>query len=256
MVEANVLEGDRVEDQFIRYVRLGALPGLLHFKDDENKRRLYVESVFKSIFEKDIYKNRQSSRFIVEAIVRYMIDATGHLTSPKRICDRINARGKIKASENTVLSYIERLEASYFLYRAERFDIASGEPLKLIHKYYLTDYGFRSYILGNIDFELQQLLETTVFFELVRQGYKVSTGKIGNYEIDFVAAKGMDTRYYIQVAVSVSDKEKLNQEIAPFRKLTDNYSQCVMTLDSVLLPNVRGIRMIRALDFLLGKTTL
>ena len=103
---------------------------------------------------------------------------------------------------------------------------------------------------------MQQLLETTVFFELVRQGYKVSMGKIGNREIDFVATKGMDTRYYIQVAVSVSDKEKLNQAIAPFSKLTDNYPQCVMTLDSVLLPNVRGIRMIRALDFLLGKTTL
>lgn len=72
------------------------------------------------------------------------------------------------AAYNTVVSYIERLADCFFIYKAPRFDVRGGEHLKLINKYYLTDFGFKYYILNNPTLELQQLGEDVVYLELLR----------------------------------------------------------------------------------------
>ena len=136
------------------------------------------------------------------------------------------------------------------------FDVKGGEMLKLIHKYYLTDFGFKCYILSNPDIEVQQLLENTVYLELLRRRYKVATGKVADKEVDFVV-KGTDGIIrYIQVAVTIATREKFQQETAAFTAIADNYPRYVLTLDDVFVPDRSGIQVINAIDFLAGRTDL
>ena len=245
---------------FMNYISFGGLPGALEFNDNSNAQREYIESVFKTIIEKDVIKSGDRGRFIVEQIIRYMTDNVGCLTSAKRLADRLAAENKndktASASYNTIVSYLERLCDCFFFYKADRFDVRGGEHLKLINKYYLTDFGFKYYILHNPTLELQQLVENVVYFELKRRRYKVSTGRVKDKEVDFVTQGNDGQIRYIQVAVTVADQEKLNQELASFKLIKDNYPKYILTMDDIFVPDHNGIKTINIIDFLLGKSDL
>ena len=241
---------------FMQYLTYGGLPGAREFADGSSAQREYVLSVFKTILEKDVLKRSKNGRFLVERIIRYMTDTIGSLTSPKRLTARLEEEKKTKdekiAAYNTVVSYLERLTDCFFLYRPERFDVVGGELLQLVHKYYLTDFGFKHYLLGNVNLELQQLIENVVYFELIRRRYQVTTGKVDDKEVDF-RVKGNDGSIrYIQVAVTVADDEKLAQELEPFKSIEDNYPKYILTMDEVFVPDHGGVKTIGLIDFLLG----
>lgn len=78
---------------------------------------------------------------------------------------------------------------SFIFYPAERFDIVGKQLLKASRKLYIVDLGLRNHILPRRNYDLGFSLENVVYFELLRRGYRVSVGKQGNAEVDFVAEK-------------------------------------------------------------------
>ena len=238
---------------FMDYVTYGALPGMFMFDTGSAEQREYVESVYKTILEKDVLRrNSAASRQLVESLLSYLVYNIGCLTSAKRISDTLNSNGT-KVSYNTVNSYIETLQDCFFIYKADRYDIVGKEYLKLINKYYVTDFGFKYYILNNRTVELSQILENLVFLELKRRRFKIATGKIAEKEVDFIVKDANDGLIYIQVAVTVMDEAKLEQELRPFREIEDNYPKYIITLDDLFVKDHNGIKTINALDFLSGQ---
>lgn len=238
---------------FMDYVTYGALPGMFMFDTGSAEQREYVESVYKTILEKDVLRrNSAASRQLVESLLSYLVYNIGCLTSAKRISDTLNSNGT-KVSYNTVNSYIETLQDCFFIYKADRYDIVGKEYLKLINKYYVTDFGFKYYILNNKTVELSQILENLVFLELKRRRFKIATGKIAEKEVDFIVKDANDGLIYIQVAVTVMDEAKLEQELRPFREIEDNYPKYIITLDDLFVKDHDGIKTVSALDFLLGQ---
>ena len=238
---------------FMDYVTYGALPGMFMFDTGSAEQREYVESVYKTILEKDVLRrNSATSRQLVESLLSYLVYNIGCLTSAKRISDTLNSNGT-KVSYNTVNSYIETLQDCFFIYKADRYDIVGKEYLKLINKYYVTDFGFKYYILNNRTVELSQILENLVFLELKRRRFKIATGKIAEKEVVFIVRDANDGLIYIQVAVTVMDEAKLEQELRPFREIEDNYPKYIITLDDLFVKDHDGIKTINALDFLLGQ---
>ena len=238
---------------FMDYVTYGALPGMFMFDTGSAEQREYVESVYKTILEKDVLRrNSAASRQLVESLLSYLVYNIGCLTSAKRISDTLNSNGT-KVSYNTVNSYIETLQDCFFIYKADRYDIVGKEYLKLINKYYVTDFGFKYYILNNKTVELSQILENLVFLELKRRRFKIATGKIAEKEVDFIVKDANDGLIYIQVAVTVMDETKLEQELRPFREIEDNYPKYIITLDDLFVKDHDGIKTVNALDFLLGQ---
>jgi predicted AAA+ superfamily ATPase len=249
--------GDAAEKRrFMDYLTYGSLPESFAFKTGSSEQREYVESVYRTILEKDVLKrNKEGGRLLVGQMLKYMASAISSLTSPKRMADRLKANG-VKVSANTVSSYLDILEDCYFIYKADRFDVKGGEMLKLINKYYLTDFGFRYYTLSNPDIEIQQLLENAVFLELLRRRYKVATGKVDEREVDFVVKGSNDLLCYIQVAVTVAEKEKYSQEVAAFKSIRDNYPKLILTLDDIFIENRNGIQTMNVIDFITGRCAL
>jgi hypothetical protein len=245
---------------FSDYITYGGLPGSLEFANGSSAQREYIESVFKTIIEKDVLKRSRKGRFLVERIIRYMTANVGNLTSAKRLTDRLAEESNYSESAspayNTVVSYLERLTDCFFFYKSDRFDVRGGEHLKQINKYYLTDFGFKYYILHNPTLELQQLVENVVYLELKRRRYKVSTGKVDDKEVDFVIQEDDGRIRYIQVAVSVADESKLKQELAVFSSIQDNHPKYLLTLDEIFVADHAGIRTLNLIDFLLGRQAL
>lgn len=238
---------------FMDYITYGAMPGMTMFELGSSEQREYIEGVYKTILEKDVLKrNSNASRQLVENILSYLMYNIGCLTTAKRMTDYINSN-TAKVSYNTVSSYFDTLQDCFFIYKADRYDVVGKEYLKLINKYYVTDFGFKYYILNNRTVEIPQILENLVFLELKRRRYKIATGKVDDKEVDFIVKDTTDQIRYIQVAATVMEEEKLKQELRPFEGIRDNYPKYIITLDDYFVADHGGVKTINAIDFLLGE---
>lgn len=119
-----------------------------------------------------------------------MFDNIAHNTSVKRITDALNNAGN-KISQPTIDTYIEALVNTFMFYKANRYDVKGKKILSTQYKYYEVDMGLRNFVLGSYNSDLGRILENIVYIELKSRGYDVSIGKVGEYEVDFVAKKLM-----------------------------------------------------------------
>lgn len=131
--------------------------------------------------------------------------------------------------------------------------MTSPTPLSLIKgKYYIVDVGLRNYLLGFRNRDIEHIIENIVYFELLRRGYDVAIGKIGENEIDFIVTN-INTKIYIQVTENMASSNVIEKELAPFYKIQDNFAKVVITNDETHLGVVDGIKIIKLIDFLLDK---
>lgn len=142
------------------------------------------------------------------------------------------------------------LENSFIVYKADRNDIRSKALLKTLGKYYIADIGLRNIILGFRNIDEGHLLENLIYLELLRRGYKVSIGKILDYEVDFVAENAQTIKYY-QVTKTLATSEIQARETRSLESISDNYEKVILTMDKSINNDYNGIRIMNIIDFLL-----
>lgn len=237
------------EDNYRRYLSLTSFPYGLQLPDAEAVHG-YLEGVYHTVVLKDIVSRRKLQDMdLLGRIVRFLSDNIGNLTSIKNITNNLQAGGR-KVSDHTVESYMQSLVECFLFYRVERYDIRGKERLKIGHKYYITDLGIRHLLIGLRGGDLGPLLENVVYLELIRRGFQVMVGKMGDAEVDFIALKSGQSTYF-QVSLSVRDEATLQRELAPLRQINDHYPKYLLTLDPDPLVLHDGIQQIYALDWLL-----
>ena len=94
------------------------------------------------------------------------------------------------------------------------------------------------------------MLENIAYLELLRRGYKVFTGKAGEYEVDFTAWRGNDIEHY-QVAWTAADSAVLSRELRPLQIIRDHNPKFLLTMDPLPSVSHNGIKQINILDWLL-----
>ena len=156
-----------------------------------------------------------------------------------------------KIDVKTVEKYLNSLLESFIAYRATRFNIKGKQHLKTLEKYYIVDIGLRYMLLGSASTDVGHILENVVYLELVRRGFDVYVGKLGELEIDFFAIDNKKTLYF-QVAATVRDEATLRRELAPLEKINDHYQKYILTLDDDPEADYNGIRRINALEWLIN----
>ena len=112
------------------------------------------------------------------------------------------------------------------------------------------DIGLRNYLLGFRNRDSGHAIENVVFFELLRRGYDVAIGKIGNAEVDFIAATA-DDKKYIQVTESMVSENVRARELAPLQGIRDNYEKIVLSMETGLDSSYDGIKSLNLIDWLL-----
>ena len=250
------------ERSFAEYLKCGGLPYVARMDRTTEKVETYLEGIYNTVIVKDIEDRQtrkeieQSKRKITDiallkSIAKYLASVVGSPVSIRSITDYLISSGR-KVSPNTVDDYVDALTESFVFYPAERFDIVGKQLLKVNKKFYIVDLGLRNHILPRQNYDLGFSLENVVYFELLRRGYKVMIGKLGNTEVDFVAEKQGEYTYY-QVTADMTAQETFDRELRPLTLIRDNYEKVVLTADRLTIGNYNGIRVKNLTDWLLRK---
>lgn len=246
---------------FAEYMRTGGLPYLAVMDRTPQKVETYLEGIYNTVIVRDI-EDRQARKesdptkrkvtdiTLLKTIAKYLASVVGSPISIRSITDYLISSGR-KVSPNTVDDYVEVLTESFIFYPAERFDIVGKQLLKVNKKMYIVDLGLRNHILPRRNYDLGFSLENMVYFELLRRGYKVMIGKVGNTEVDFVAEK-QGAYTYFQVTADMTAEETFEREMRPLTLIRDNYEKIVLTADHLTVGNYNGIHVKNLSDWLLG----
>ena len=253
-----------VKELFDAYARFGGMPMLADVGLEIDRVTAALDGVYSAAVINDILERekRKGQRNITDPvllkkIILFLADNIGNNTSATSIGNTLvnegllkNGTRKTKPAVQTIQAYIEALTEAYIFYEIKRFDIKGKEYLRTLGKYYIVDIGLRNYLLGYRDGDSGHILENIIYFELLRRGYDVAIGKIDNQEVDFIATKA-DEKKYVQVTESMNAPETRERELAPLRKIRDSYEKIVIALECDFTQTQDGIKIIRALDFLL-----
>ena len=242
------LVGGNKRDAWQNYFKCGGFPYAANLEEDDI-RTDYLSGIYHTVLLKDIVARKKvQDVMLLESVVKFLFDNIGNIVSSKKISDSLVSNGR-KTTSATIENYIEALTESFILYKTNRYDVKGKQHLKSLEKYYLVDVGLRRLILGDKNADIGHILENIVYLELIRRGYQVSIGKIGDLEIDFIAEYNSEKIYY-QVAASVLSPETFSREIAPLQKVTDNYPKFIISMDEISI-NEDGIKQINIIDFLM-----
>ena len=95
------------------------------------------------------------------------------------------------------------------------------------------------------------ILENIVLNELLKRGYKVYVGKLGNKEVDFIAEKKED-KIYIQVTYLLGNSQStIDREFNPLLEIHDHYHKYVVSMDDFWSDNIDGVKHKNLAEFLL-----
>lgn len=239
------------KDELADYVRLGGFPSahLQPFSQDE----IYtiVRDIYNSTIFSDVVKRNQIRKIDqLERVVKYTFNNVGNTFSAKSIADYLKAERRSLDNE-TVYSYLEKLEKAYLLYRCSRYDLQGKEILKTQEKFYLADVALRYSVLGYHANSVASSLENIVYLELCRRGYTVYVGKTGSGEIDFIAVR-QNEKIYVQVTQEIRSEKTKEREYERLLAIHDNYPKYVLTTDNFAGGNYEGIKTMHIADFLLS----
>ncbi len=250
----NNYDESNIDDKFNEYLQYGGLPAITQIKGKNDLVLTYLNDIYNTIVKKDIIdRNNIKDTVLLENIIKYISANIGSIISPNKISDYLNSN-KIteKSNHQTIDNYLKMLENAFIVYKVDRSDIRSKALLKTLGKYYIADIGIRNIILGFRNIDEGHLLENIIYLELLRRGYKVSIGKILDFEVDFVC-ENTETIKYFQVTKTLDNEEVFAREIRSLESISDNYEKTILTMDKTINKDYNGIKIINIIDFLLEK---
>ena len=252
LFKSSYAEVDESKKELVNFVRLGGFPATHLQKYTQDEVYTIVRDIYNSTIFSDIVKRNQVRKIDqLERVVKYTFNNVGNTFSAKSISDYLKSE-KRKLDNETVYSYLEKLEKAYLLHRCSRYDLRGKEILKTQEKFYLADTSLRYSVLGYNSDTVASSLENVVYLELCRRGYDVQIGKTPDGEIDFVATK-QNNKLYVQVTQEKKSEKTEKREYERLLEIRDNYPKYVLTTDDFSGGNYLGIKTMHIADFLLSQ---
>lgn len=241
-----------LKQEFSQYVRLGGFPAT-HLQDySQDEVYTIVKDIYNSTIFSDIVRRNQVKKIDqLERVVKYTFNNIGNTFSAKSISNYFKSEQR-KIDNETVHSYLEKLQKAYILHKCSRYDLQGKNILKTQEKFYLADVSLRYSELGYTVDSVASSLENIVYLELKRRGYNVYIGKTKDKEIDFVATK-QNEKIYVQVTQEIKSEKIQKSEYEQLLEISDNYPKYVVMADDFAGGNYEGIKTMNIVDFLLSK---
>lgn len=237
---------------FNQYLTMGGMPYLANLRYEEAASRQYLRDLFNSVELKDIVKrNNIRDVDMLERILAYITSNIGTTFSSTAISKYLKSEGR-SISPETVLNYLKACTDAFLFYQVKRQDLQGKKILTVNEKYYVADHGVREAVFGGNQKDINLVLENMVYLELLRRGYTVTVGKVGDKEIDFVC-ENQGNKLYVQVAYLLASDETIQREFGVYNHIRDNFPKYVVTLDEFDMSQ-NGIKHRNIRDFLLDET--
>ena len=241
-----------VQQSFQRYLLAGGMPYLSNIHFAAEPSRQYLFDLFNSVQLKDIVKrNGIRDVDLLERIIAYVMANIGTTFSASSLVKFFKSERR-SVSVDTVLNYIKYCCDAYLFYQVKREDLQGKQILATNEKYYIADHGIREAVYGGNLQSINLILENIVYLELLRRGYTVTVGKVGDREIDFVCDK-QGERLYVQVAYLLADENTIKREFGVYDAIKDNFPKYVVTMDELDMSR-NGIKHRNIRDFLTAES--
>ena len=228
-----------IDKLFSNYLKQGSMPTFF-----SNLRNVFFSTMAQDIF----VLNKIADNSMIILLAKILFTEMGKIHSFNSISKILSEIVEKPPAVRTIENYVKMLVDSKLFYCVPVFDIKNNYSLTRYAKYYPVDLGFYRLIMGEHDLSDIHILESVVYFELLRLGVKVSTCKVGNKKVAFLAESD-DNKIYIQVLNSLTDNTK--DIFNPLRSINDHYSKWILTVDKVYSHSEDGIRVSNIMDFLL-----
>ena len=230
-------------ERFRDFVYRGGMPFIRpNISDEAVFNRL--DEIKSDVILKDICNRKKTiDSFGVRKTLDYMFSETGNSISAGTVSKTMGI------SQSTANEYRGMITKSLLFNEVKRYDLKGRSVLKTLGKYYCTDLGMRNTQPITRDRDYGRILENLVYLELVRRGNKVYVGKIGEYEIDFIAVKGRKVEYY-QVAQSISEDNVAEREMRSFMKINGPGERYLITADPIAYMERDGVVIMNIIDWL------
>ena len=242
-------EGD---DTLSLFITAGGLPGLVKYDiHDENEVYSYAQDVLNTALVKDIIlKHKIRNVPFLYNLVRFLADSTGKPVSATSISNYMKGQ-KSPVSIELVLKYLKYLCDAYIVTEVPRFDIRGKKLLQTNSKYYFEDNGIRNSCLDtNRDRDIEKVIESIIYHQLIHDGYKVNVGQRLAGEVDFVCVKDKH-RVYIQASYIIGNDETRKREFGALKGIADNYPKYVISMTPLVTrTDDEGIQHISLREFL------
>lgn len=238
----SVFPGDK-QTGWEQYVRYGGLPQILNYHTEQEKQE-FLQSIWQSVYLSDVvgrYKLRNKQ--LLDELLQVVASQVGSSVNPTNLSNTFRSSAGKKVSALTIAKWLEYLEDSFLIERAQRYDIRGKRYIGTLPKYFFVDPGIRNSILKFRQIDKGHLMENIVYTELRRRGGEVDVGQIEyrprmqdgtsprqQLEVDFVVNEGSQRTYY-QSAYTLYDEEQIAREKRPMLQIHDSFRKVLLTSD-------------------------
>ena len=251
------------------YMAYGGLPQTVSMKSPSQKedhlKDLFLHTYLVDIKERYRIRNDED----LEELVRVVASSIGGLTNTTKLQNTFNSEKKSKISNATIKNYLDMLQDAFLVEKSTRYDIKGRKYIGTQSKYFFEDLGVRNAVINFRQSEESHLMENMIYNELRMRGYSVDVGQVmvntkdangvskrKYFEVDFVCNSGFK-RYYIQSALELSTKDKIEQELRSLQNINDSFQKMVFVGGiAPTYQNENGIIIMNVFDFLLGDSKL
>ena len=222
-------EEEDSNDLMMDYMTYGGFPLALMVRISENAKIAAIEGIYNTIILKDIVftKNIRNPQML-ENVSEFLMTNIGNLLSVKSIRDHMTDNGS-KVNFETIDGYLGYLEEALIFHRVKRYNIKTKEEFVVNDKFYLTDPGIGTAVLGR-RMNTGRIMENLVYLELRRRGFTVFVGKLDDEEIDFVIVND-SCKMYIQVCYSLEDPSVLDRKVHALKSVNDDHRKIIIVMD-------------------------
>lgn len=255
-------------DTFNEYFTFGGMPFLVNKKTTEEKI-IYLNNLFKFTYLRDIVERHNiANDLILNNLIDVLASSIGSLSNPKRLANTFKSNS-IHTNEVSLNNYINYLIDAFIIDKVNRYDVKGKQYISTPYKFYFEDVGLRNARLGFRQQDEGHIIENIVYNELKIRGYNIDIGVLSKrekdendkllykqLEVDFVCNFGFE-KYYIQVASSISDYEKMIQESKSLTMIRDSFKKIIIVNNNLkMYKTEEGIIIVSLKDFLLDENIL
>jgi len=238
------LKKEKTRKNYLHFLTQGALPELFHLPNEESKIH-YVSSLKDTIILRDIVQRFSiKDAVLLLDIFNYVVNNAGNLFSVNNIVNFFESK-KRKTNYETVANYLNYLTHTFVIHRCERFDLKGKDILGGNVKYYINDLSFRNYLFGANSLSYGNMLENSIFLELVKADCHVNVGVLRDKEIDFIASKKKKS-LFVQAAFNIETQATFDREFNNLISLKNNHPKAIVTMDELPYDEKDGVAFIPA----------